>query len=113
MAPFLSDDVPTMGPRYHADKVRFHDEVHLLADNKVLALYTAAVTHLITSDIMTTMDPTELFPLIVDEHRRLAQLISDGQAEEAEQLMSEHFKAQHDFCRARWPSRLDELIEWR
>jgi DNA-binding FadR family transcriptional regulator len=113
MAPFLRTDVPTMGPKYHADTVRFHDEVHQLADNKVLALYTAAVTHLISTDIMATMDPTPLFSSIVKEHRQLAQLIADGDAEGAERLMSEHFKAQHDYCRARWPARLDELIEWR
>jgi len=113
MRPFLRSDVPTVGPAYHAETIRFHAEVYELAGNKVLALYTAAVTHLITTDIMATMDPTQLFDSIVDEHQQLAHLIADGQAVQAEQLMSEHFKAQHDYCRERWPSRLEELIEWR
>jgi GntR family transcriptional repressor for pyruvate dehydrogenase complex len=113
MAPFLRDDVPVAGAAYHASTVRFHEEIHDMADNKVLALYTAAVTHLITTDIMATMDPAELFTSIAEEHRQLAQLIADGDADRAERLMAEHFKAQHDYCRERWPARLDELIEWR
>jgi DNA-binding FadR family transcriptional regulator len=113
MQPFLRSGIPTVGAAYHAETIRFHDEVHTMAGNKVLALYTSAVTHLISTDIMATMDPTQLFSSIVDEHQRLAQLIADGDADGAERLMAEHFKAQHDYCRERWPSRLEELIEWR
>jgi len=112
MASFLHGDA-LLGSADRADAARFHDEVHQLAGNRVLALYTAAVTHLISTDIMATMDLAELSASMLEEHRQLAQVIADGEAAEAERLMSQHFKAQHGYCRQRWPSRLNELIEWR
>ena len=112
MEPFLHGDVPT-GPGFFAEADRFHAVVHRLAGNKVLALYTAAVSYLVSSDILTTMNTSELLVPIVEEHHELAKLIANGNASEAERLMAAHFTAQHEYCRERWPSRLEELIEWR
>jgi DNA-binding GntR family transcriptional regulator len=50
---------------------------------------------------------------ILDEHAALARAIARGHADKAGRLMAAHFQAQHDYYRAHWPARLQELIEWR
>lgn len=114
MAPYLEGyHIPRGGPDYHSGTRNFHNDIRELAGNKVLALYAAAVTHLITTDILTVMEPVDLYGQIIAEHETLAQLIFNGQASEAELCMRDHFRSQHDYVKMRWPSRLDELVEWR
>jgi len=63
--------------------------------------------------IVATMDPVQLRPEILAEHAALARAISRGHADKAARLMAAHFQAQYDYYSAHWPSRLQELIEWR
>ena len=102
----------------HVDEYRdlttgFHGTVYELADNPVLSLLTQAVTHTVTQHVVTTMDPVDLRGAILDEHTELARVIAGGDTHEAQRLATEHFERQHEVLRARWPLRLDELIEWR
>jgi DNA-binding FadR family transcriptional regulator len=98
---------------YRGVTAGFHEEVYRLCSNPVLALLTGAVTSIVSDHVVATMDPVELRPDILREHAALAKAIARGQADRAARLMASHFQAQHDYYRARWPARLDELIEWR
>jgi DNA-binding FadR family transcriptional regulator len=113
MRPFIDRDMPVEGPLYHAATLDFHTTVYELAGNGVLTLITQAITSIVSTHIVSTMDPVELHEAILDEHKELARAIAAGHASKAYRLMAAHFKKQHDYYRERWPARLDEFIEWR
>ena len=114
MAPFLdARPLPKEGTPYHEVTLDFHNTVYELCGNPVLALVTQAVTSLISSHIVSTMDPVELHEPILEEHAQIARAISTGKESRAHRLTSEHFRAQHDYYQRNWPARFDEIIEWR
>jgi DNA-binding FadR family transcriptional regulator len=113
MRPFFDATMPPTEPEYRDVTIDLHQAVYHLAANPVVVLLTQAVTHIVTYHVVTTMDPVELRPAIIREHGGLARVIAAGQVDKAGRLMAEHFAAQHDYYRRRWPDRLDELIEWR
>jgi GntR family transcriptional repressor for pyruvate dehydrogenase complex len=113
MRPWLQQTMPDDLRDYRDLTIGFHGAVYELADNPVLSLLTQAVTHIVTRHVIMTMDPVELRPQIVKEHARLAKVIARGDAAEAERLTAAHFQRQHDHFAARWPSRLQEKVEWR
>jgi GntR family transcriptional regulator, transcriptional repressor for pyruvate dehydrogenase complex len=98
---------------YREHTATFHEEVYRLSGNPVLALVTSAITNIVSDHVVATMDPVELRPDILEEHTALARAIARGHADKAARLMAAHFQAQHDYYRTHWPSRLQELIEWR
>ena len=77
------------------------------------ALVTSAVTNIVSDHVVATMDPVELREDIVEEHAGLARAIARGHGDKAARLMAAHFQAQHDYYQTYWPTRLDDLIEWR
>jgi GntR family transcriptional repressor for pyruvate dehydrogenase complex len=114
MEPFLDPGgQPREGPAYHELTVEFHDAVYALCGNAVLGLLTKAITSIISSHIVSTMDPVELHESILQEHGRIARAISAARETRAHRLMQEHFSAQHEYYRLNWPARFEELIEWR
>jgi GntR family transcriptional regulator, transcriptional repressor for pyruvate dehydrogenase complex len=114
MAPFINArSTSTEGAEYHAATVDFHGTIYRLAGNAVLALITQAITGIISSHIVSTMDPVELHGSILQEHSLIARAISAGRASRAHRLTLDHFAAQHEWYRDHWPARFEELIEWR
>lgn len=114
MAPFVDQSVlPREGTQYFANTADFHASVYDLADNGVLTLVTRAITNIISSHIVSTMDPVELHEPIQQEHSQIARAIASGKESRAHRLTMEHFQAQHDYYKRNWPARFDEIIEWR
>jgi DNA-binding FadR family transcriptional regulator len=114
MRPFIDPaSTPVEGSLYHAATLDFHTTIYDLTGNGVLALLTNAVTSIITTHIVSTMDPVELHESILEEHGEIARAISAGHGTKAARLTAAHFRAQHEYYRERWPARFDELIEWR
>jgi DNA-binding FadR family transcriptional regulator len=114
LAPFLDPkQTPSQGAAYHVATAEFHSTVYELAGNSVLGLLTKAITSIITSHIVSTMDPVELHEAILEEHSQIARTITAGRESRAYRLTLDHFAAQHDFYKRNWPARFDELIEWR
>jgi GntR family transcriptional repressor for pyruvate dehydrogenase complex len=111
LKPFLDAHEPQGESEYRRVTRGFHDVVYRLAGNPVLTLLIHAVTHIVTDQVVATMDPVVLRPTILVEHAELARAIAAGRASKARRLMAAHFEAQHDFYRRHWPARLDELIE--
>jgi DNA-binding FadR family transcriptional regulator len=99
--------------QYREHTSGFHHVVYDLCDNSVLALVTKAITNIVSDHVVATMDPVEIRPAILEEHAALAKAIVAGRGNRAAEMMAEHFGAQHDYYRTHWPSRLEELIEWR
>lgn len=114
LAPFVNPAGPPVeGAPYHSFTRDFHLTVYDLAANGVLSLVTRAITHIVTSHIVSTMDPVELHEDILAEHSLIARAIVAGKETRAARLTHEHFQAQHEYYKKNWPSRFDELIEWR
>lgn len=114
MAPFVDPTAaPVEGSAYHAITRDFHGAVYKLAGNGVLALITEAITRIVASHIVSTLDPVELHGSILEDHGEIARAISAGKDTRAYRLTVEHFQAQHDYYKRNWPARFEELIEWR
>lgn len=114
MAPFVDPaSAPIEGSEYHAVTRDFHGAVYQLAGNGVLSLITEAITRIVASHIVSTLDPVELHGAILEDHGQIAKAISAGRETRAHRLTLEHFQAQHDYYKRNWPARFEELIEWR
>jgi GntR family transcriptional regulator, transcriptional repressor for pyruvate dehydrogenase complex len=113
LEPFFSLPDVTAESAYRQATAGFHNEVYRLCANPVLALVTSAVTNIVSDHVVATMDPVELRDDIIQEHADLARAIARGHSDKAARLMAAHFQAQLDYYETRWPTRLDELIEWR
>jgi GntR family transcriptional repressor for pyruvate dehydrogenase complex len=113
MKPYLRRAMPPTEAEYRLVTEGFHHAVYRLAANLVVVLLTEAVTHIVTSHVVSTMDPLDLRPAVLDEHSELARAIAAGQPDRAGSLMADHFAAQHAYFRAHWPARLNNLVEWR
>jgi GntR family transcriptional repressor for pyruvate dehydrogenase complex len=101
-------------PRFRqVNPLSFHESVYSLADNGVILLLARAISHVVTDHIVSGLDPVELHESIADEHRLMADAITEGRAPEAGALMAKHFQTQYDYFRRHWPARFDETIEWR
>jgi len=111
LAPYLSDDIPAEGPAYRRLSSGFHDTVARLAENGVLALLARSTSGIVTSHVTAHMDPIELRPTILDEHRAIARAICAGRHQAAKRLMAEHYARQHEYLEQHWPNRLEEIVE--
>lgn len=111
LAPYLADDIPTDGPEYRRLSSGFHDAVARLAGNGVVSLLARSMSSIVTSHVTTHMDPVELRPVILDEHRAIARAIGAGHHQAARRLMRDHYERQHEYLRAHWPTRLEEIVE--
>ncbi len=106
-------EAPSDGPIYHAMTADFHADIYRLAGNGVLTLISRAVTTIVTTHIVSTMDPVELHASILEDHREMAKAILAGQGDTASRLTADHFRRQHEYYRERWPACLEKHIEWR
>lgn len=114
LAAFLDpESQPVDGTPYHMVTRDFHTTVYDLAGNGVLSLVTSSITHIVSSHIVSTMDPVELHESILQEHAQIARAIAAGKESRAVRLTQEHFQAQHEYYKRNWPARFNELIEWR
>lgn len=111
LAPYLADDIPAEGPEYRRLSSGFHDTVARLARNGVLSLFARSLSSIVTSHVTSHMDPVELRPMILDEHRAIARAICAGRHLVARRLMAEHYRRQHEYLAERWPNRLHEIVE--
>jgi DNA-binding FadR family transcriptional regulator len=113
LEPFFEVIEPESEEDYRELTSRFHDVIYRLAGNPVLTLLARAVTWIVTDHVVATMDPVELRSAILHEHAELARAIAAGHRDKAQRLMAVHFRAQHDYYKEHWPSRLADLVEWR
>jgi DNA-binding FadR family transcriptional regulator len=109
LAPFLDED--------HAwavrEGLRFHDIVADLADNPVLSLTLQSIGHIVTEQVLTSVERGDLEPRIVHDHRELAEAIIAGEASRAEQLMRDHLRHIVEDFKAYWPLKIGETVQWR
>lgn len=84
--------------------VRFHITVMELADNALAEnISRALISHAVSSDRFTGVDPERAFELTLAEHERIVDAISAGDPEAARIAMSEHILG--SWSRRRLPSK--------
>jgi DNA-binding FadR family transcriptional regulator len=93
--------------------VNFHQAVGELSGHRVLAFMFQAIGLVVSDHMLLTNRGRVLAAKTVHEHSRLAELIIDGAADEAAQLMTDHVRAIAENCRTLWPQQIMETIEWR
>jgi len=77
--------------------VRFHIAVMELADNGLAEnIARVLISHAVSSDRFTGVDPAGAFELTLEEHRRILEAINAGDAEAARVAMSAHILGSWD-----------------
>lgn len=112
-SPFMAADHPTDGAPYFDRVHDFHLLVYRFTGNRILSLVTQAISLIVTTHVVATMDPAPCRPTLIEEHREMAQAFMNGWATKAREIMAQHHAGLLSFYRENWPMRLGELVEWR
>ncbi len=111
--PFLSSDHTVEGVEYFHVTHDFHERVYRFTDNRMLVLLTSAISYLVRSHVMASMDPVHRRATLHEEHTAIAHAIIAGEVEATRNLMSAHYLGQIDYYYDRWPDKFDQVVEWR
>lgn len=116
MAPYLSGDVDDAAHGdldiYVSGHEGFHGVVAALAGNKVFQVTFRAYGQLVAHHLATVGDVRTIHEALVDDHLKLAQVIIDGDAAEAETLMRQHLTDVAAMHREKLGDLLDGDVEW-
>lgn len=92
---------------------QFHDQIGVLANNRVLSFVLSIPAAIVAEHIFTTLRREALEPRIVHDHARIAAAIIAGNGQKAYWVMQEHVEDMVKLFRDAWPSAIGEKIEWR
>lgn len=115
MTPFLEANhaIPTDGGTFFTSANGFHDVLSQLMPNRVTAMLTQAVEHLVAEHVTEDLDPVAARLTIVSDHHAIATAIIAGHHRRAEELAAQHICHVRDHYRAGWPAQMDAVVNWR
>ena len=116
MAPYLDGDVDDEAHDdldvYMSGHEGFHGTVAALAGNRVFQVTFRSYGQIVAHHLAMVGDVKLIHQELVDDHLKLAEVISDGDAEMATALMRQHLTRVLALNRARFGTRLDGDVEW-
>ena len=114
MAPYLDDDDATGESETSLhEHIAFHHAVASLAKNRVLEIALQTMGQIVSHHFVETDDPRQLQSMIHADHRRLARVITAGDAIEARALMEAHTRRMADVAGNNLGTLSDDFIEWQ
>jgi len=115
MAPYVDDgdDATDEIERSLDDHIAFHNAVASLARNRVLEIALQTMGQIVSHHFVATDDPRQLQSMIHADHRRLARVITAGDAVEARALMNAHTQRMADVAGNNLGTLFDDFIEWQ
>ncbi len=115
MAPYVDDgdDAADEIERPLHEHIAFHNAVASLAQNRVLEITLQTMGQIVSHHFVATDDPRELQSMIHADHRRLARVISTGDAVEARALMNAHTRRMADVAGKNLGTLSDDFMEWQ
>ncbi|HLY82531.1 MAG TPA: FCD domain-containing protein, partial [Acidimicrobiales bacterium] len=81
--------------------------------NVVLDLITLAMKDVFNSRVRSAIYPPNARKRVRAVHREIAQLVLDGKAEEAEEVMRLHLEEFATYAARRLPGLLDDTVSWQ
>ncbi|UOY01778.1 FadR/GntR family transcriptional regulator [Blastococcus sp. PRF04-17] len=90
----------------------FHSAVGLASGNPVLALAADAIYAIWSVRVTRVLYPPDQRDDVLRDHAQIARAIEKRDARRAERLMREHMDRYKEFCEARYPARMDDLVDW-
>ncbi|MET0908727.1 MAG: FCD domain-containing protein [Ilumatobacteraceae bacterium] len=113
LSPYVGDVRPTDDRSYESHWREFHRAVLDASGNRVVELLTNALSHIVRTHVLATMEPVHMREEIVAEHGQLARAIIAGNVARAMDLTDRHLRTQLDFYRRQWADHLRRPIDWR
>jgi GntR family transcriptional regulator, transcriptional repressor for pyruvate dehydrogenase complex len=109
---YLSIPEPSEDQEYIRSVSNFHSLISSMSTNPVLDLYVDSLREIYAGRIEHMIFPVEARSRVTATHSEIAQLIVDGKAVEAEQLMRAHMEEFLRFSADRNPGIIDEVVDW-
>ena len=104
----LTDDTA-----YLTEAHDFHSLLLSMSGNVVLDLITLAMKDVFNSRVRSAIYPPNARKRVRAVHREIAQLVLDGKAEEAEEVMRLHLEEFATYAARRLPGLLDDTVSWQ
>jgi len=102
-----SDDM-----RYASVTTGFHATVCSAAGNPVLALAANSIQSIWSVHVTSVLFSPEDRPLVFEQHELITKAIEKHDPKRAERLMREHMQHYVEYCEARYPARMDDVVDW-
>jgi GntR family transcriptional regulator, transcriptional repressor for pyruvate dehydrogenase complex len=100
-------------PEYASVTSGFHHAVGKASGNPVLALVADSIYSIWTVRVTAVLYPPEDRPLVFEQHEAIARAIEKHDVRRAERVMREHMGLYQDYCEARYPARMEDVIDWK
>jgi DNA-binding FadR family transcriptional regulator len=98
--------------RYAAVTSGFHAAVCDAGGNPVLALAANSIQSIWAVHVTSVLFSPEDRPLVHQQHEEITRAIETRKPRRAERLMREHLEHYRAFCEARYPARMDDVVDW-
>jgi GntR family transcriptional regulator, transcriptional repressor for pyruvate dehydrogenase complex len=90
----------------------FHSAVGQASGNPVLGLAADAIYAIWAVRVTRVLYPPDQRGDVLRDHEAIARAIEKRDPKRAERLMREHMQEYKEFCEARYPARMDDLVDW-
>ncbi len=90
----------------------FHSAVGQASGNPVLALVSSSIYAIWSVRVTRVLYPPDQRENVIQQHEAIAKAIEKHDVKRSERLMRDHMQLYQDYCEARYPARMDDLVDW-
>jgi len=107
------EDRPSIADQeYIAATSGFHHAIGEASGNPVLALVSNSIYAIWSVRVTRVLYPPDQREDVIQQHEAIAKAIEKHDAKRAERLMRDHMRLYQEYCEARYPARMDDLVDW-
>jgi DNA-binding FadR family transcriptional regulator len=97
---------------YASITTSFHATVCSAGGNPVLALAANSIQSIWSRRVTSVLFSPEDRPLVHEHHESITRAIERHDGPAAEASMREHMEHYRQYCEARYPARMDDVVDW-
>jgi GntR family transcriptional regulator, transcriptional repressor for pyruvate dehydrogenase complex len=90
----------------------FHATVCDAGNNPVIALAAKSIQSIWSQHVTSVLFSPEDRPEVHKAHEAITRAIEKHDSRRAERLMREHMQHYQEYCEARYPARMDDVVDW-
>jgi DNA-binding FadR family transcriptional regulator len=98
--------------RYASIASGFHAAVCDAGGNPVLALAANSIQSIWSQRVTSVLFSPEDRPAVFAQHEAITRAIERHDGKRAERLMREHMQHYQAYCEARYPARMEDVVDW-
>jgi DNA-binding FadR family transcriptional regulator len=107
------EDRPSIADQeYIAATSGFHHAIGEASGNPVLALVSNSIYAIWSVRVTRVLYPPDQREDVIRQHGAIAKAIEKHDTKRAERLMRDHMRLYQEYCEARYPARMDDLVDW-